>query len=134
MRDRLAAGGLPGPAHAVRQSLGEDAAIFRGAVVVFPGPDVPPRAIEMDMQGFRHRQLPEKSRHSREVGVRKPGAVVALRVRREVAQDGDRVIAAPEAHQGDGRIDGPFRLGPQGGVLARGVAHRAHFPVGSEEL
>src|SRR5262245_56030570 len=107
-RDELAFRVFPGAAQAVDETFGEYAAILFCAVVVFAGPDVAARAVEMDMQGGRHRQLPIKARDAEEIRVGDAGAIITLRVRGIITQDRDRLIAVPKTDERDYWVDNSF--------------------------
>ena len=96
----------------------EQHAILLRAVVVLAGADVAARAVEVDVQRFRHGLAANEPRDAGKVGAGHAGAVVALRMARVVAEHGERLVAVPERKQRHLRIDDSLRLGTQCRVFA----------------
>src|SRR6185369_9516378 len=99
-------------------------------IVVLAGADVTARSVEMDVQRRRHGQVAFKSGYARKIRVRDAGTVVALRVRRVVAQDSQRFVSIPKADLGEQGIDGALRRGTQLRIGAGRVTN-ADFAVRS---
>ena len=119
--------------HPVGQPLGEHHAVLLVAVVVLARADVPPGAVEVDVQGLGDRLAADEPGDAGEVGAGDAGPVIALRVAGVVAEHRDRPVPVPEREQRHLRVDDALRLGPEGGVLGRGVADRADLAVRPED-
>src|SRR5262249_52480728 len=95
--------------------------------------DVAACAIEMDMQRGRHSHLAEKPRDAGKIRIGNPGAIITLRMRGVVAENGHGPFPIPKADQRNDGVDRAFRGGAQLRIAAGRIAHAAKFPVRPED-